>query len=467
MAEMRLYNTLTRTKEEFVPLEDGKVKMYVCGPTVYNYFHIGNARPFIVFDVLRNFLAYKGYDVTYVQNFTDVDDKIINAAKTSGVSPKELSETFIEAYFEDARSLGIADADVHPKVSENIPEIIAIIESLIASGHAYQKNGDVYYRVASFPEYGALSGQSTDELLSGARVDVNEEKESPLDFALWKAMKEGEPFWPSPFGPGRPGWHIECSAMSRKYLGVTIDIHGGGSDLVFPHHTNEIAQSEGSSGKPFVRYWLHNGFINMGEEKMSKSLGNFFTARDILKSYGGEAIRLFILSVQYRGPLAFSDEALKAAEAGLERLYNAKENLAFLLGHANSARLSTAEEEALSRMEALKESFEAAMEDDLNTANAISALYEMARLANSSFDETSSKEGIQKALDIYLSAAGVLRLLKKEAGLLDSEIEELIDERNAARAAKDFARADEIRDELKSKGILLEDTKQGVKWKRA
>jgi cysteinyl-tRNA synthetase len=466
---MKLYNTLSKAKEEFVPLEEGKVKMYVCGPTVYNYFHIGNARPFIVFDVLRSFLSHKGFSVTYVQNFTDVDDKIIHEAARRAITPKQLSDFFIEAYFEDAGHLGIKKADAHPRVSDCIPEIVSFVSSLIEKGHAYVRGGDVYYRVSSFPSYGELTGQSAQELFSGARVEVNESKESALDFALWKARKEGEPYWPSPWGEGRPGWHIECSAMSAKYLGEEIDIHGGGADLAFPHHTNEIAQSEGASGKKFVRYWLHNGFLVIGEgnDKMSKSLGNFLTAREAIGLYGGESIRLFILSVAYRSPLTFSEAALSSAKAGLERLYIAKGRLREREANGREGEPTLQEAEACASLDASFESFEAALDDDLNTANAVSALYEMARKANSAFGEDATKAGAAAALKTYLKAAGILRLLSREDGILDKAVEALIEERNAARARKDYKRGDEIRDELRSLGILLEDTKQGVKWRRA
>lgn len=468
---MKLYNTLTSKKEEFVPIEDKKVRMYVCGPTVYNYFHLGNARPFVIFDTMRQYLKYKGYDVTYVQNFTDVDDKIINAANREGISSKELSDKYIREYFTDARALGIRDADVHPRVSENIPEIIDMIDTLIRRGYAYNVSGNVYFRVASFKDYGCLSGQSIDELMSGARIEVNDEKESPLDFALWKKKKEGEPYWESPWGDGRPGWHIECSAMSNKYLGEQIDIHGGGADLIFPHHENEIAQSSGASGKKFVNYWVHNGYINVvndagEEEKMSKSLGNFFTVRDISEKYDLEVVRMFILSAQYKSPISFSKALLDQTANGLERLYNVKYNLEFLLESAVGENITAEESALIDKLGDYIGQFEAAMDDDLNTANALSVLFEMAKAINSAVSERTSKAALQKIIELYLLPADILGLLYKKKELLDSEIQSLIDERTAARKSKDFARSDEIREILLSRGIVLEDTREGVKWKR-
>lgn len=463
---MKIYNTLTRKKEEFAPLEENKVRMYVCGPTVYNYFHIGNARPFIIFDVLRRYFIYKGYDVKYIQNFTDVDDKIISAANEEGLTPRQISEKYIEEYFKDARGLGIRDADVHPKVSENIPEIIDIIKRLIDKSHAYDVGGNVYFRVGSFPEYGKLSGQDINDLMSGARIEPSDEKESPLDFALWKKKKEGEIYWDSPWGQGRPGWHIECSAMSRKYLGDTIDIHGGGQDLIFPHHENETAQSVAANGRDFVRYWMHNGYINIDNQKMSKSLGNFFTIRDISEKYDLEAVRMFILSAHYKVPVNFSDEVLKQTQAGLERLYNTKNNLGFLLKNAKDAPVLHEEQEIIDRLSGLIKEFEEHMEDDLNTANALSSIFEMSRTINSAADENTSKAALEEYKRMYMIPTDVLGILTKKEELLSEDIETLIKQRQQARENKDFAKSDEIRDRLKELGVALEDTKEGVKWRR-
>ena len=463
---MKIYNTLTRQKEELTVCEDNAIKIYVCGPTVYNYFHIGNARPFIIFDVLRRYLLYKGFNVKYIQNFTDVDDKIIDAALKQGVEPSVVSERFIEEYFKDARALGIMDADVHPKVSEHIPEIIEVVSRLIDKGYAYEVNGDVYYRVASFEEYGKLSGQSANDLISGARIEINEEKENPLDFVLWKSKKEGEPFWISPWGEGRPGWHIECSAMSHKYLGDVIDIHGGGQDLIFPHHENEIAQSIAAFGTDFVRFWMHNGYVNINNEKMAKSTGNFLMVRDISKSYDLEVVRMFILSAHYKGPINFSDEILKQSQAGLERLYNVKNNLNFLISEAEDFEINDEGIKLYNDLEVLLIRFEEEMDDDLNTANAITILFEMAKKINSHIDGKTSKKLLVKINELYLKTASVLGLLYKNQGILDEEIEALIDQRQMARKAKDFVRSDEIREILRLKGIALEDTREGVKWRR-
>ncbi|MGL4607310.1 MAG: cysteine--tRNA ligase [Eubacteriaceae bacterium] len=465
---MKLYNTLTRKKEDFVSIEPGKVKMYSCGPTVYNYFHIGNARPFIVFDVLRRFLEYIGYDVTFIQNFTDVDDKIINRSHEEGISPQEVSEKYIREYFIDADALGIKRADIHPKVSENIPEIIEMIKTLVEKGLAYNIDGNVYYRVDHFHDYGKLSKQSIDDLKSGARIDVNDEKQSPLDFALWKKKKDGEPYWESPWGQGRPGWHIECSAMSKKHLGETIDIHGGGQDLIFPHHENEIAQSEGCCGKTFANYWVHNGYININNEKMSKSKGNFFMVRDIAKDFDLEVVRMFMLMAHYRSPVNFSDELLGQAENALERLYTAKYQMEFLLENASTSELSSQEDAWVNTLETYKVGFVKAMEDDLNTADAIAVLFELVRDLNSNLNDTSSKAAIIAGQALFSELTGVLSLaVKAKETTLDSEIEDLIEQRQVARKSKDFKRADEIRDELLSKGIVLEDTREGVKWKKA
>ncbi|NLW69595.1 MAG: cysteine--tRNA ligase [Eubacteriaceae bacterium] len=464
---MKLYNDLTNKKEEFIPLTEGEVKMYCCGPTVYNFFHVGNGRAFAVFDVLRRYLIYKGYKVKYVQNFTDVDDKIINRAKQEGISAEQVADKYIEEYFIDSRALGIMDADFHPRVSQTMPEIIKFIEDLIASGHAYERQGDVYFDVSTFPTYGRLSGQSIYELQAGARIDINEIKDDPLDFALWKAKKEDEPYWESPWGQGRPGWHIECSAMCNKFLGESIDIHTGGYDLIFPHHENEIAQSEARNNVQFAKYWLHNGYINVDNVKMSKSLGNFFTVRDIAEKFDLEAVRLFILSVQYRNPINFSDESIIQSAAALDRLYNAKENLKYLLGTAQDKPIDENEKAWLNALIARLAKFEAAMDDDLNTAEALGEMFEMVRELNSFANEKTSKAALEEALNIYMKPAGILGILSgREDILLDEDISALIEERQKARKEKNFKRADEIRDILKDKGIILEDTANSVKWKR-
>ena len=465
---MKLYNTLTQKKETFVPIEAGKVRMYSCGPTVYNYFHIGNARPFIVFDVLRRFLEYTGYEVTFIQNFTDVDDKIINRSHEEGISPGDVSEKYIQEYFTDADALGIKRASVHPKVSEHMPEIIAMIKTLEEKGLAYNVDGNVYYHVDAFKDYGKLSKQSIDDLKSGARIDVNDEKHSPLDFALWKKKKDGEPYWESPWGQGRPGWHIECSAMSKKHLGETIDIHGGGQDLIFPHHENEIAQSEGCCGKPFANYWVHNGYINIDNEKMSKSKGNFFTVRDIAKTFDLEAVRMFLLMAHYRSPVNFSEPLLQQAASALERLYTAKFQMAFLLENATAETATEAEQTWIDALVKYKHDFIAAMDDDINTADAIAVIFELVRDLNSNLDATSSQSAIIAGQNLFAELTTVLGLAVKEKETnLDAAVEDLIAQRQAARKAKDFKRADEIRDELLAQGIVLEDTREGVKWKKA
>lgn len=464
---MKLYNTLTRKKEEFVPINEGEVNMYVCGPTVYNFFHIGNARPFIIFDTLRRYLEYKGYRVNYVQNFTDIDDKIINKAKEEHTTSKAVADKYIKEYFTDAKGLGIKEATVHPRVSECISDIIDLISDLEKNGYAYNVDGNVYYRVSKFEDYGKLSKKPIDELVSGARVEVNDEKESPLDFALWKKQKEdSEIAFDSPWGKGRPGWHIECSAMSRKYLGSTIDIHGGGEDLIFPHHENEIAQSEGANGKDFVHYFVHNGYININNEKMSKSKGNFFMVRDIAKDFDLEVVRLFMLSAHYKTPVNFSFDILKQTESGLNRLYNTKENLLFLLDKVKDEELKEDEKEFISALPKYREEFKAAMEDDINTANAVSTIYELSKDINSNVNENSSREMIKKSYDMYMELNGVLGLLtkEKEDEILEDEILELIEKRQEARKNKDFALADKIRDDLLDKGIVLKDTREGVKW---
>ncbi|EMQ0291186.1 TPA: cysteine--tRNA ligase [Clostridioides difficile] len=464
---MKVYNTLTRTKEEFVPLEEGKVKMYVCGPTVYNYIHIGNARPFIIFDTLRRYLEYRGYDVTYVQNFTDVDDKIINRSHEEGISPEEVAAKYIKEYFVDCDGLGIKRATVHPQVTDNIQQIIEFIKELEDKGYVYAVNGDVYFDTNKFEGYGKLSGQKQEDLEAGARIEVNDQKRHPMDFVLWKAKKEGEPGWDSPWGEGRPGWHIECSVMSKRYLGETIDIHAGGQDLTFPHHENEIAQSEARSGKTFSKYWMHNGYININDEKMSKSKGNFFTVRDISKLYDLEIVRFFMLSAHYRNPVNFSDEMLNQAKAGLERLYNTKEKLEFTLSNLVESPLTEKEVELVKELDDFRQKFIDAMDDDVNTADAVSVIFELAKLINSNVDENSSLEFAKKCLDEFNELTGVLNIVnKKKDTVLDKDIEELIQKRTDAKKNKEFQLADDIRQQLLDMGIVLEDTRQGVKWKR-
>lgn len=461
---MKIYNTLTRKKEEFVPIDKDEVKIYVCGPTVYNYFHIGNARPFVVFDTLRKYLEYRGYNVKFVQNFTDVDDKIINKAREEGVPAGEVSEKYIEEYYKDAASLNVKKATVHPKVTENMDQIIAFVKDLIDLGYAYEVDGDVYYSTRAFKEYGKLSGQNIEDLEAGARIEVGEKKKDPLDFALWKARKtEDEIAWESPWGMGRPGWHIECSTMSKRYLGDTIDIHAGGQDLAFPHHENEIAQSEAHSGKKFANYWMHNGYITIDNEKMSKSKGNFFTVRDILKSYDGEVIRFFLLSGHYRNPINFSDSLMEQAQNALSRMRNAKSNLNHLI-HTCQGKMTEKERTALEGFDKYRQEFIRAMDDDLNTADAISAIFELITAINTAVKDGSSKEFAEKSMEILMELADVLGLLQqdKEEASIDDEIKALVEERQEARKNKNFARADEIRDLLKERGITLKDTPQGV-----
>ena len=466
---MQIFNTLTRQKEELIPLEEGKLRIYACGPTVYNFIHIGNARPLCVFDTLRRYLEWRGYDVRFVQNFTDIDDKIIRRANEEGVTYQEIAERYIDEFWTDARGLGVKEATVHPKATENVDEIIAIVSELEQQGYAYKAaNGDVYFRTRRFNEYGKLSHQPLDDLESGARIAVGEDKEDPMDFALWKAAKPGEPFWPSPWSDGRPGWHIECSAMARRFLGETIDIHGGGQDLIFPHHENEIAQSECCNGTPFARYWMHNGYINVDNKKMSKSLNNFFTVRDVAGIYGYEAIRFFLISSSYRSPINYSAEIIEQGIAALDRLYTCRDNLQFALENA-AAGESAADAALTAQLDARRAQFITAMDDDLNTADAIAALFELARDINVALAaaEKPSKAACEKALDLFGQLADVLGLLyerKKES--LDDEVEALIAARTAARKAKNWAEADRIRDELKAMNIVLEDTPQGVKWHR-
>lgn len=459
---MKLYNTLTRSKEEFKPLTEGEVKMYSCGPTVYNYFHLGNARPFIVFDCLRQFLEYRGYDVKFVQNFTDVDDKLINKAREEGTTVPEIAEKYIKEYFVDAQALGIKEATVHPRATENIDAIIETVKTLISKGHAYEVEGDVYFSVESYKDYGKLSHQPLEDLESGVRKELDDKKRHPMDFALWKKRKtDDEIGWESPWGIGRPGWHIECTAMVNRYLGHTIDIHSGGFDLIFPHHENEIAQSVCANGTPFANYWLHNGFINVNNEKMSKSLGNFFTVRDIAEKYDYEVIRFFMLSAHYRSPINFCDELMDAAKNGLERIYNCVDNLDFLM---NTAPEGEVKSEIKDAMESYKAKFISAMEDDLNTADAISAIFEAVRFANSMQSPTRAE--LEAAKTTILELGNVLGLLKNtQKASLDEEIEELIAQRTQARKDKNWALADKIRDDLKARGIVLEDTPDGVKWK--
>ena len=467
---MWIYNSAHRRKEEFKPLQEGKVGIYACGPTVYNYFHIGNARPFITFDVLRRQLEREGYDVTFVQNFTDIDDKMIKRANEEGITVKELGEKFIAEYYKDAKALGIRPATVHPKATEHIPEIIALVQKLIDGGHAYATPaGDVYYRVESFPGYGKLSGQSVEDREMGAseRLDVETDKENPADFALWKSQKPGEPAWESPWGMGRPGWHIECSAMSMKYLGETFDIHCGGKDLLFPHHENEIAQSEGATGHPYVRYWMHNGFINVDNQKMSKSLGNFFTVRDIAKEYDLEAVRMFMLSAHYRSPINFSREQIAAAHASLTRLYTARDQMKFLLASAKDAPMTEEEQELVQRLKGYEKRFDEAMDDDLNTADAIGAIFELVKDANVSLTSASSKAAVEAALNSFKALTDVLGLVQKSEDALPADIQAMVDERAAARKAKDWKRSDELRDAIKAAGYILEDSREGQKVRKA
>jgi cysteinyl-tRNA synthetase len=465
---MQIYNSQTRKKETFVPLREGKVGIYVCGPTVYDYFHIGNARPFIIFDVLRRYLEHRGYEVTFVQNLTDIDDRMIHKANEEGITVAKVAERFIAAYFEDAAALGIRPATVHPKATDHIPQIIAIIEKLMAKGYAYAVNGDVYYRVKAFPTYGRLCGQDLSELEAGAsqRLDVETDKEDPMDFALWKAQKPGEPAWESPWGLGRPGWHIECSAMSMTYLGNTIDIHAGGKDLLFPHHENEIAQSEGATGQPYVRYWMHNGFLNIDNEKMSKSLGNFFTVRDIAKEYDLEAVRMFLLSAHYRSPMNFSRDMIAQAHASLTRLYTARDQFAFLMQSAQERELSQEEKDFVLRVQKTQERFDQAMDDDLNTADAIGALFELVRDGNVALSAQSAKGAVKAAYDMLLSLTDVLGLLLKKGDGLPDDIQQLVDRRAAARKNKDWKMSDTLRDEIKALGYILEDTPQGQKVRK-
>ena len=464
---MQLYNTMTNRKEEFVPVHEGKVGMYVCGPTVYNYIHIGNARPMVVFDTVRRYFEYKGYDVNYVSNFTDVDDKIIKRANEEGVSSREISERYIEECKKDMQGLNVKEATHHPKATEEIDGMIQMVQTLIDKDFAYEKDGTVYFRTRQFKDYGHLSNKNLDDMQAGIRIAVSDEKEDPMDFVLWKPKKEGEPSWPSPWGDGRPGWHIECSVMSKKYIGRTIDIHAGGEDLVFPHHENEIAQSEAANGEKFANYWMHNAFLNIDNKKMSKSAGNFFTVREISEKYPLQVIRFFMLSAHYRSPLNFSDTLVEASKNGLDRILTCVDKLKTLEVTAEDRPMTEEETANAEEIKKLVAKYEEAMEDDFNTADAISAIFEMVKLANVTADDAGKayisyvKETIEKLCDIL----GIIT--EKEEELLDSDIEALIEERQQARKAKNFARADEIRNQLADQGIILEDTRAGVKWKRA
>ncbi len=465
---MKVFNTLTRNKDELVPITPGEYKIYACGPTVYNFIHIGNARPICIFDVLRRYLEYRGNKVTFVQNFTDIDDKIIRRANEEGISSHEVAEKYIAEYKKDAAGLGVQEATIHPKATENMDRIIEIVKTLEEKGYAYPTpDGSVYFRTRKFDEYGKLSHQSVDDLESGARIDVDDIKEDPLDFCLWKAAKPGEPFWESPWGMGRPGWHIECSAMIRNYLGETIDIHCGGQDLIFPHHENEIAQGECCTGKEYAHYWMHNGYINVDNVKMSKSLGNFFTVRDVAEKYGYEPIKFMMIQAHYRMPLNYTVSVIESCKAALERMYTCRDNLDFAIENAPVEKQG-GEEEFLGKLKELEERFITAMDDDLNTADAVAVLFDLVREVNTFVaapHEKATLEAAAKLFDDLTNVLGILYNRKKED--LDSEIEELIAARQAARKERNWAEADRIRDELKARGIVLEDTPQGVKWKRA
>ncbi|MDD3220568.1 MAG: cysteine--tRNA ligase [Lachnospiraceae bacterium] len=467
---MKVYNTLTKQKEEFIPLEEGKVKMYVCGPTVYNLIHIGNARPMIVFDTVRRYMEYKGYEVNYVSNFTDVDDKIIAKANEEGVSADEISTRYIAECKKDMADMNVKPATTHPLATQEIDGMIAMISTLEEKGYAYHVNGTVYFRTRKFDEYGKLSHKNLDDLRSGNRslkVTGEEQKEDPLDFVLWKPKKEGEPSWPSPWGDGRPGWHIECSVMSKKYLGEEIDIHAGGEDLVFPHHENEIAQSECCNGKIFARYWLHNAFLNIDNKKMSKSLGNFFTVRDIAAKYDLQVLRLFMLSAHYRSPLNFSDVLMESAKSSLERICTAVDSLKDILAGTTVENMTEDEKKSQNEVDAFVAKYQEAMEDDFNTADAISVIFELVKYANTNTNADSSKEFVQKLLDTIVNLSDILGLIvNKKTENLDEEVESLIEARQMARKNRDFAKADEIRDTLLAMGIELKDTREGVKWKR-
>jgi len=464
---MRIYNTLTRKKEELETVTPGEVKIYACGPTVYNFIHIGNARPLCVFDTFRRYLEYRGYKVNFVQNFTDIDDKIIKRANEEGTDYKTVSEKYIAEFWTDVKGMNIREATVHPKATENMDEIIDIISTLVEKGYAYPvENGDVYFSPKKFKEYGKLSHQPLEDLEAGARINIGELKKEPMDFALWKGAKPGEPSWESPWGKGRPGWHIECSAMVRRYLGKTIDIHCGGQDLIFPHHENEIAQSECCNGVPFAKYWMHNGYINVDNVKMSKSLGNFFTVRDVAEKYGYEPIRYLMISSQYRSPINYSVDIIEQCKASLTRLYTCRDSLDFALQNAGDTVPENADE-IKAQLSARREQFCKAMDDDLNTADGISAVFELVRDINVSVLESDSKDLVAYATQLFDELTGVLGLVyNRKSDSIDSEVEALIEARQEARKAKNWAEADRIRDELKAQGIVLEDTPQGVKWHR-
>ena len=462
--KLYLYNTLTRKKQEFIPIEPGKVKMYSCGPTVYNFFHIGNARPFILFDTLRRYLEYKGYTVTFVQNFTDIDDKMINKANELGISVKELADQYIAEYFTDAKGLGIRPASVHPRATENIDAIIEIIQTLVDNGYAYNVDGNVYYSTKKFDQYGKLSHQPLEELESGARIDVNEDKKDPMDFALWKKQKPGEPAWESPWGMGRPGWHIECSAMANTYLGKTIDIHSGGQDLIFPHHENEIAQSEAANHCVFANYWVHNGYINVDNRKMSKSLGNFFTVRDVAKEFDYEVIRFFMLSAHYRSPINFSKDLMEAAKSSLERIYNCLDAMTFFAKNAPAREASKDEQDFVQKLKGYKNKFISAMDDDLNTADAISVIFEIVADANKTItaESQTAQSVIHSVISLIRELGGVLGLLSRsEEQSIPAEVQALLDQRADARKAKNWAESDKIREQLKDLGYAVKDTPQG------
>lgn len=464
---MKLYNTLTRRKEEFIPIEEGKVTIYVCGPTVYDYIHVGNARPLVVFDTLRRYFIYKGYDVKYVVNFTDIDDKIIDKSNKEGVTAKEIADKYIEAFIEDAKGLNLyEEKTIHPRATEFIQPMIQFIQGLIEKGAAYNVDGNVYFNIDYAKDYGKLSKKNIEELISGARVVINDEKKNPLDFVLWKKAKEGEPWWDSPWGKGRPGWHIECSVMAKTLLGDTIDIHAGGEDLQFPHHENEIAQSETLTGKPFANYWLHNGMLTIDNQKMSKSLGNFFTVRDIKKEFDLETLRFFLISAHYRNPINFSREIMEQLENALERLYNGKKNLEYLMKKGIDRPLNQEDKAILKQIDIYKANFINSMEDDLNTADAIASLFDIIKYSNTNFSESTPKYMIQYTYKTLMELSKVLGILSKEEEILEEEILKLIEERTQARKDKNYELADKIRNELKEKGILLEDTQEGVKWKR-
>ncbi|EHA0994944.1 TPA: cysteine--tRNA ligase [Clostridium perfringens] len=463
---MKVYNTLNKKKEEFIPLTPGEVKMYVCGPTVYNFFHIGNGRTFIVFDTIRRYFEYRGFKVDFVQNFTDIDDKMIKKANEEGTTVKKIGDTYIKEYYQDADALNIERATVNPRATEFIGEIIKFVKGLVDKGYAYEVDGDVYFSTKKFEGYGKLSGQNIEDLQSGARISVDERKKDPMDFAIWKAQKPGEPAWDSPWGMGRPGWHIECSCMAKKLLGETIDIHAGGSDLKFPHHENEIAQSEALTGEPFARYWLHSAFVNVNNEKMSKSLNNFFTAREILERYDADVIRFLMLSAHYRQQLNFSEDLLESAKASVERIYNAIGNLENLIDEVSREEMNEEEKAYLESLNKYKEKYIEKMDDDFNTADAITAIFDLIKDTNTNITIDSSKELAQKALELTRELGAPLGMFQKSTkGNLEEEIEALIAKRQQARKDRDFALADKIRDELKDRGIVLEDTPQGVRWK--